>query len=363
MVPVSGSFAPVVVGIEIASSEKELENQMLIGFNSRRGSRKSNRVAAEIQHLETRALLAGNVLATISDNGTVFIRGDNAANDVTIDVDGDVVTITGNNGTTINGQDVDDFDAVDLNNLRISLRGGADKLTVNVNDAPTDSIPGRVRISAGSGADVVCINTIAELTITKGLSINLGNGNDALSIQGEAGLSLANALRINGGSGNDTIGVVNVMQADAVGNDGDMIFRGGAGNDQFALSELTVSHNLTVESGVGDDQVAVSELAVAGNARITTGVGNDTLSAEGAISIDGNLRVSLGAGNDDLSVAEDIDLSVTGNARINGGPGKDNENTDEPTKRFENDDDPVADDFATIIERVNAFCMDGGDGE
>ena len=185
---------------------------MLIGFNSRRGSRKSNRVAAEIQQLETRALLAGNVMASRANDGSVSIKGDKAANELTIALDdAGMVTITGNNGTTINGNPDATFDGTTLNNLRISLKGGADKLTVEVNADAT--VPGRVRISTGTGKDVVSVVNDSQLTVTKALSVNLGSGDDALSIQGDAGFALGNALRINGGAGNDVIGVVKESQA------------------------------------------------------------------------------------------------------------------------------------------------------
>ena len=343
---------------------------MLIGFNSRRSSRKLNRAAAEIQQLETRALLAGNVLASINNSATVSIKGDNAANDITVAVDaGGMVTITGNNGTTINGNPDATFDPADLKNLRIDLRGGADKLTVEVNADTT--VSGYVRINTGTGKDVVSVVTTSQLTVSKGLSINLGSGDDALSIQGAAGLSLGEAMKINGGSGNDAIAVVNEQQATglttAQRKKVDVSVNGGAGDDQIALDDLDVGHNLTVSGGGGNDKMAIggtTATSVAGSARIRGGDGKDTLSVSGSVTIDKRLALNLGAGADDLVVVDGATIRVTGNAKVKGGPGTDN-GPDPATiatdfggsakvTGFEGTD-PMADDLAAILAVVNGL--------
>ena len=56
-----------------------------------------------VERLQARELLAGDVTAAVT-NGFLVIRGDDAANELTIErISGDRVQVTGATGTTING--------------------------------------------------------------------------------------------------------------------------------------------------------------------------------------------------------------------------------------------------------------------
>ena len=82
---------------------------------SSRRSRSRVRYGA-VEALETRALLAGDLAATIS-RGDLILEGDRAANKIEVTVeDGDVV-VRGLDGTTINGQP--DFVAFALSLIHI----------------------------------------------------------------------------------------------------------------------------------------------------------------------------------------------------------------------------------------------------
>ena len=73
----------------------------LAGLMRTRNSRRQNGPAAA-EVLETRALLAGNVLVTLSD-GHAVVTGDSADNLIRVRPDGDQIIVEGLEGTTING--------------------------------------------------------------------------------------------------------------------------------------------------------------------------------------------------------------------------------------------------------------------
>ena len=84
------------------------------------------------ESLEVRSLLAGNVLASIQAGG-LTLQGDNLDNDVRIDFDATTFSISGLNGTTINGdasfsRPISEISGV--NRIGISLGNGNDSLGV-----------------------------------------------------------------------------------------------------------------------------------------------------------------------------------------------------------------------------------------
>src|SRR5262245_60625264 len=105
------------------------------------------------EQLESRAMLAGNVTASLS-GGRITIRGDAEDNEITItQVDADSYTVTGV-ATDVNGDALPvDFDGVTAG-FNIDLRGGNDILTI---EAATDPIAGNVFVRMNSGDDTVSL--------------------------------------------------------------------------------------------------------------------------------------------------------------------------------------------------------------
>src|SRR5262245_24041684 len=78
-----------------------------------------------MERLESRKVIGGNVQAFVS-GGHLPVTGDSADNDITITRNGgQAVTITGNNGTTVNGQADQDFFRISKD-IRVSLGAGDD---------------------------------------------------------------------------------------------------------------------------------------------------------------------------------------------------------------------------------------------
>ena len=102
-----------------------------------------NLLETEVESLESRFLLAGNVEAVVR-GGTLFIEGDDLGNRITILGNGTTVNIEGD-GTTVNGLETQDFTGV-TKNIDIRMRGGHDFLAMD-----DLNLNGFLSVDTGSG--------------------------------------------------------------------------------------------------------------------------------------------------------------------------------------------------------------------
>jgi hypothetical protein len=108
-------------------------------------------LSLEMESLENRQMLAGNVSAVITGAGNLVVTGDGAANEIDVAIDSTgQVSITGNAGTT-----------VDIGNLA------------------TAQVSGDVRINLGGGDDVVSLYGVDSSAPIRNVSINTGTGDDS----------------------------------------------------------------------------------------------------------------------------------------------------------------------------------------
>jgi Ca2+-binding RTX toxin-like protein len=310
-----------------------------------------------LESLESRSLLAGNVLASVTD-GSLSITGNADANLILITQTADnAFRISGNAGTEINGSAF-----VDLTNVsgavNINLRGGNDVVVFNGpaagagfvadfdgdfsidagagNDSLTLSnieVDGDVSINTGAGNDRL---TASEIEATGDVSVNAGVGNDNLTLTGASAASLSvnlgagndtaqltdldvdGAISLNAGDGNDSLTISGAASAD---DDADNVSVNlGGGNDTLNVSGLDVVGNVNVTGGAGNDSVSLSG-EVEGDVSLELGAGNDKLSLNNLTVVDGDLNIHLGAGNDKLTVSG---LDVDGDVNLTAGLGNDN---------------------------------------
>jgi hypothetical protein len=149
-----------------------------------------NRLGVEL--LEARDNPAGNVSAVLS-NGAIYLTGDALGNELSIapNAAGEL-TITGLNGTTVNGQE------------SISVRAGA-------------------QVSY--------------------ISARLGDGNDSISI---SNVTTSSGIAVDGGNGNDAVTLSNVST-------GSVSVGGGAGDDSVTFNTVSASFGVKVMGGTGTD--------------------------------------------------------------------------------------------------------------
>ena len=268
-----------------------------------------------LERLESRHLLAGNVSIGLS-GGTLFVRGDNAANHLQWDVDGSEIVVTGLENTRINGgassfrlavASVTGDIKMDLKRgndivsmTGITLTGKVEIKTRQGNDrVELENVTTRdVMIDMDGGDDVV---QLVQVTSRRDTWVFLGSGNDVLAAPS---LTVPSSFRIKGAGGSQTA-VLGEVQAD-----GPTLFKLGSGNDQIAIvgpTEFTNDMNFDGQSG--DDLFVVNPRradpsATAAFRRLANfrlRGGSDTVAFDDGAVLDGRLEVRGDGGFDRLS--------------------------------------------------------------
>lgn len=320
-------------------------------------------VAAEVQSLESRALPTGTVTASLS-GGNLTIGGDNLDNSILIEVRTTGIYLTGVQDTDSDpatftkikfagvtseaGEPVLLTESLSLKNLAVLMRGGNDKVRMEVGvaasdpaaDAPDASITGRVRFNLGTGNDhsVLLLNN-GTLTIGGNLEGDLDNGNDCFLVgtleRLNAGADAQDPIQVDGSViilgrlGNDLIGLAGIDVNRS------MNVNGGDHNDSISLQSATIGGSLTLDGHSGDDDIHVEEVTTVGTTALRGGRGNDRLRIS-SLDATGNVNVLLAAGEDQCSVGA-LTLGETTKVTLDGGAGTDAlasdiELTDPPVK-------------------------------
>jgi hypothetical protein len=224
-------------------------------------NRKTTRLSVET--LESRQLMAGNVLA-MNNNGLTLI-GDNQANSVSIQqVFSGYYRVTGNN-TTINGKPFFDIYAPN-SKMEAYMGGGNDSLSIQGNSQSNVQFDS-MYIDMGQGADWTLIdqvftkydstirsgyswdNDVDNVIVNRmsswsGLSINTGAGSDQAWVQNSW---LGGALRVDTGSGSDILNLEN----SAV----DSIFADMGTEDDMLTRRNTRTRVTDIDMGQGIDKI------------------------------------------------------------------------------------------------------------
>jgi len=187
-----------------------------------------------------------------------------------------------------------------LASYSISLGDGSDSLNANLLNL-TDST-----ITAGSGADTVVLSAV---TITDSV-FGLGSGSDSLSVSATTVQSAEFTLGGGADFGNFDIATVSSTTID-----------GGDGNDTIIVSSTTFSTSI-ITAGGGDDSITFS----AGNSVKSTfnaGSGNDTISFVATATLNATTQVLAGSGNDSIYFSG---TTVNTGMLVKGGAGLDTVN-------------------------------------
>ena len=119
-----------------------------------------------LEGLERRAMLAGDVFASVSGSGNLTITGDSDDNSIEItQLTATSFSITGLDGTLINGES--DIEVDVSGNVTIDLRNGDD--TVAITGATDLDFDDNLTIKTGNGLDVV---TLTDVTVDNNLKID-----------------------------------------------------------------------------------------------------------------------------------------------------------------------------------------------
>lgn len=281
-----------------------------------------------VEQLEARTLMAGDVLASVVD-GVLTIRGDDSANRIEItQLPGDGSRNPWNGAryevanryvsrnqthTTINGQDSVILEGV-KNGFDVQMGAGNDQVSVYRPNSSIVNVPGVANFDMGDGQDklkLFGVNNHNQLNIQLGRNdYALGRNEDFLYVRANVhtmNITGDAAFQPGDPSGDDVIHL-NVTAGGPVvidTNYGDDIVRGAI---KTKFSRATVDIN----TGSGDDNVSVDDLdyrifGMTGPLRIHTGDGNDFVTLRNTV-IESNLTVNTGRGND-FVVFSDVNVS------------------------------------------------------
>lgn len=327
---------------------------------------------AELELLEGRLLLSGNVVAVMTDGGDLMITGDRADNSIAITVGlGGEVTVTGEGGTTINGgasaslagltdsvflRMGDGNDTVSMTGvtvagtLRFDGGRGDNGLTLDATSVGShlsvknlmgrqsfsllnaSSVGGNVKVDNAQKGDTSVV--IDSSTITGGLHVNNKDGTDTFTLKGS---TVGQGVIVNNQKGDS------VTTLDGATITGNFFFKSMKGSDDLdVLNGTTVSGKtkiatgdkkgyitltglstgkLQIQTGMANDEVVLDAVAVAQETNIQLGKGGDALTVVNGLSpgFAGQVKIDLGQDNDTAIIAAAFGSAVT----VNGGRGTD----------------------------------------
>jgi hypothetical protein len=257
--------------------------------------RDSSRV--DLESLEDRLLLAGDVTVAVdANNGNLTVTGNALGNVIVMTKLVNTVTVAPDAATRVNGGAL-----------------GVPAVFVGVT--------GKIAVSMGDGDDNVTIGAVADTFLvgnglldpaegmdTRDLLVDLGAGDDTLDIIGLR----ADDLTVHGRAGEDTIGIRdNGEETD--GDDGD---DGELNSPSKVFGKLTITDSDTAD-------ITLAGVNVAENATITLGNdGNTVLVSEGTEGtfgswFGGNLTITGGSGDDVVTVRCDTaDTVIEGDLTV-----------------------------------------------
>lgn len=267
---------------------------------------------------------ANNVQAAL-EGSLLKLNGDNLANAITLRqaANGDI-TVSGRNGTKVNGLVTVRFRNVALNAVEMEMGGGNDDVLIdslqvandlyaNLGDgndrfrsgtAPS-SIGNNLAVEGGLGSDSV---TLTGWTIGSDLFIDGQTG--VLNVQ-LSGLDIAYALTVIGDRDRDVLSVRNTTCGDVAS------IESKEGNDSITVSGF-FGLGLLINSDLGNDTVALSGVMTSEDTSISTGGGNDTVTMTDVTSMK-NISASLDQGADRLEVTDvyaELDAVFVGGSEV-----------------------------------------------
>ncbi|MDG2131818.1 MAG: thioredoxin domain-containing protein [Fuerstiella sp.] len=256
--------------------------------------------------LETRTLLAGNVLAAVSSGGDLVLTGDDQSNSVDlVVVNGDLV-VRGRDDTTVNGAHTafvaSAASSTVTDDLFVQLGQGNDVLFIE-----GIMIAGRATVASQGGNDSIGFEST---TVGTDLIIRTSNGADTVNVDG---VTVNRDLRIRTGRHNDTVRIAGTSIAD------DLSIVTGRHNDAVVLDMVTVGDDAAVTTGHGADDTVMMSSTVGDRLRTRTRIGNDFVMID-ATTVSGRARIHT-QGHDDLVVIENA--SQFSHLRLNTGAGRD----------------------------------------
>lgn len=234
------------------------------------------------ENLETRALMAGNVVASLDGSCLNICGGSQSEQFIVRQLQNGDWTVTGVNKTKINGLKCDTFSEVQC--INIKTQGGNDAVAV-----VDGCLPGPLCIDTGAGWDLVAL---AGLKVGSA-DVSTGAGNDALIVAGlkveplDSSTDLAPLTTTSSRSASANFNVgdgTNIVLLAAI-QAPNLSLCSGSGNDYIGLVGVCVDECLSVDTGKGIDMLGVLGSS-ASQAKFSNGAQPGDLLAAGGNSFD-----------------------------------------------------------------------------
>jgi hypothetical protein len=233
-----------------------------------------------VESLETRDLMAGNVMVRVVQ-GSLQITGDTQSNVFTVTpVSAGKVTITGI-GTTINSGTT----------------------------AKTFTFTKDLNVDTGAGNDRVTIGAVGKtMNLPQSSRVRMGGGADSLLVQGLVGIN-STILMADKVETPDVVDIDKVT-AKACRFSGTVSIALGNGDDQVNFVGCTARTGLSVDSGAGNDTTNVTN-GLVGNLTLKCGDGDDTGFFSGKLKATGIIFADGGAGTDTAGKAPGTSIEIS----------------------------------------------------
>jgi hypothetical protein len=239
-------------------------------------------------------LAAGIVVVTVDGGGKANVTGNDAGADITVTWDGvtGAYTITGGNGTTVNG--AASVSVTGVKTFVVSMGDGNDSVVFD-----HTPIPGNLNVRLHDGDDSL---DLAGVTGRGGAKLFGGYGNDTITVRDQT--NFKKSLTIRGGPGDDTIVVKNTKL------NGYVRVLGGPNDDHVTLNAIDFDGwgDLAVLGNNGNDWLGVAESTFHRPFWAGMGRGSDLVTIDSS-NFDDRVGLVGGGADDMLHIGSDVDWS------------------------------------------------------
>lgn len=272
----------------------------------------------QLEPLEPRRLLSGNISVTTGPGLTAKIIGDNGGDAFTVTLEKGVgYRVSGVGGTKVNGIAAVDIKSASALNFTVVTGSGKDRVSFNgafgtqnlsiYTGGGDDQVSiqgsthfGNLVVSTSGGNDNV---TLGQVTVTQNVVIWTSLGNDHVKLDNA---NIAMSLGISTGTGDDHVELTNSHITKSFGT------CTGSGNDELKLTNTGISGNVGISMSDGDDHLSFSEVHIKRSLGVCTGNGNDSINFDHSVLIDADASVNAGNGDNHLGGTDK--LAIQGNS-------------------------------------------------
>lgn len=230
-----------------------------------KSNRKFRRLSA--QPLESRRLMAGDVLASFTWGNDLVITGDTAGNEIRIyesAAQADRIVVEGLNGTTINGQDRFELQANVLDDIIVNMNGGDDRVLATNLTLTNTGTGSELIINTHNGKDLVHLDNVHGFK--DDVEISTGDQDDFVWARGVA---VNDDFKVHTSGGADRVVLINIASED-------LSVETGSGEDSVDLFNVDAVDDFYVHLGDGDDYLEI-EASSGSDVSLYGGWGTDKL--------------------------------------------------------------------------------------